>query len=222
MAATFFKKTLVNPAPGSYMPVSRFYNLFNDIDCSIVSIDLSGSVITFNIDNAVKIVMSSSSYSMWGVNDLGTDIGACMFNPARANFTFTICYSDTFFYFQYRDAYNQIFLSAYEIINGNRYFNAVNNDNDSSGITWYPITKIPLKQIENQTYYSHHAMLSYTTPLNYIDYSSDILFSGDTVSDYIDTNTLTCSNVAQNDILTFKGHNYYSLGPNTLIQLNAN
>lgn len=222
MAATFFKKTLVNPAPGSYMPVSRFYNLFNDIDCSIVSIELSSGVITFTIDNIVKIVMNSTNYTMWGVDDSGNHVGDCMFNPARDNFTFIICYSDTFFYFQYRDTYNQIFLSVYEIIDGNRYFNAVNNNNDTSGINWYPITKIPLKQIENQNYYSHSTMLRYTTLLNYVDYSSDVLFSENTASEYIDTNTLACSNIAQNDILTFKGHNYYSLGPNTLIQLNAN
>lgn len=219
MAATFFKKILVNPHYGSYMPASRFYNLFTDIDCSIVSITLSSGIITFTIDNLVKIVMNSNNYSMWGVNDLGNNVGECMFNPARANFTFTICYSDTFFYFQYRDGDNVIFLSVYEIIDGTRYFNAINNNNDSSGITWYPITKIPLKQIENQNYYSHSKMLSYTAPLNYIDYSSDVLFSGDTVSDIADTNTLTTTNIAQNDILTFGAHNYYALGPNTLIQL---
>ena len=107
----------------------------------------------------------------------------------------------------------------YEIIDGNHYFGAIGSQ-DTTGTPWYPITSVPLKQVENQNYYNHIQMLSYTAPLNYIDYSADVLFKdGTTLSNYIDTNTLTCTTVTQDTIFTFGAHNYYSLGPNTLIQI---
>lgn len=205
------------------IPITVVKNFFDNLGTDMISTSLSGQVLTVRVDNIVNIEFNKANlYHVTVYDESGNRVAWTQFNTTSPNvppYTFSACFSDTFFYLQYSDSSNRRLLFVYEIIDGNRYFGAIGSQ-DTTGTPWYPITSVPLKQVENQNYYNHIQMLSYTAPLNYIDYSADILFKdGTTLSDYTDTNTLTCTTVTQDTIFTFGAHNYYSLGPNTLIRI---
>lgn len=204
------------------IPITVVKNFFDNLNSDLISTSVSGQVLTIRVDNLINIKFSKVNYHLTVYDENDSIVAWTQFNTTSPNvppYTFSACFSDTFFYLQFSDSSNRRLLFVYEIIDGNRYFGAIGSQ-DTTGTPWYPITSVPLKQVENQNYYNHIQMLSYTAPLNYIDYSADVLFKdGTTLSDYVDTNTLTCTTVTQDNVITFGAHNYYSLGPNTLIQL---
>lgn len=215
MGATIVKKIYnIN-----YIPNSTVKNYFDNLNASLISTSASGEILTITVDNLVTIVFNRPSYQLSVFDENNNIIAYTAFNTSSTRippYTFVSCFSDTIFYFQYNDNYSNRLLFVYEIIDGKRYFGAIGGTT-----SWYPITSITLKQVEDQSNYAHIKILNYTAPLNYIDYSSDILFeNGNTMSNYIDINTVTCTTVTQDNVITFGAHNYYSLGPNTLIQLN--
>lgn len=205
----------------NYIPNSTVKNYFDNLNASLISTSASGEILTITVDNLVTIVFNRPSYQLSVFDENNNRIASTTFNTSSTRippYTFLSCFSDTIFYFQYNDNYSNRLLFVYEIIDGKRYFGAIGGTT-----SWYPITSITLKQVEDQSNYAHIKILNYTAPLNYIDYSVDVLFeNGNTMSNYIDTNTITCTNVTQDNVITFGAHNYYSLGPNTLIQLKDN
>ena len=209
------------------IPITTVKNFFDNLNASLISTSLSGQILTITVDNLITIEYnkensSSRRFTLTVFDENGSRIAYAGFNTTSSYvppYTFLACYSDNIFYHQYNDSYNRRLVFVYEIIEGKHYFGATGSS-DSSGQPWYPITSVSLKQVENQSNYAHIKILNYTAPLNYIDYSSDVLFeNGNTMSNYIDTNTITCTTVTQDNVITFGAHNYYSLGPNTLIQL---
>lgn len=195
------------------VPLSTVKSLFDNLGASIISTSLSGGVLTILIDNIVTITFRN--YTVEAFDENGSSISSAMYNPYTNPLTFIVGYSDTVFYLEYRDSYARGLLGIYEIIDGKRYFGALGGSNG-----WTPISSVSLKQIENHNYYQHTSILNYVAPDNYIDYSIDMLFeNGNTMSDIIDTNTVTCTGITQNRKITFNGHTYYSLGPNTLLEL---
>lgn len=209
MSATIVKK-VINI---DNVPLSTVKGIFDNLGASIISTSLSGGVLTILIDNIVTITFRN--YTVEAFDENGNSISYAEYNPFREPHTFIFCYSDTFFYLEYRDAWGVGIICVYEIIGDTRYFGALGGE---SG--WTPISSVPLKQVENHNYYQHTSILSYVAPDNYIDYSIDMLFeNGNTMSDIIDTNTVTCTSITQNRKITFNGRTYYSLGPNTLLEL---
>lgn len=210
MGATIVKK-VINI---ENVPLSTVKSLFDNLGASIISTSLSGGVLTIRIDDIVSITFRN--YTVEAFDENGSSISSAMYNPSTEPLTFIIGYSDTIFYLEYRDAWSRGLVAIYEVIDTKRYFGALGG---SSG--WTPISSVQLKQVENHNYYQHTSILSYVAPDNYIDYSIDMLFeNGNTMSDIIDTNTVTCTSVTQNRKITFNGHTYYALSPNTLLELN--
>jgi len=208
-------------AARTYSP-STFKAFLDTFDCPIISTSITSYTLNINVNNIVTVALNMDNNRTQVIYN-GTTSNYSMinsYNPAQMT---AIC-GDTFFYLQFNCDYGagRRFCFVYEIISGKNYFGAVGAGTESSSAhVWYSITDITLKQVENSLNYTHKKVLSYAAPLNYIDYSSDILFeSGTYASDVIDSNILTCSDVPQDNVITFNGNNYYSLGPNTLIQLN--
>ena len=74
---------------------------------------------------------------------------------------------------------------------------------------------------DNITYY-HSPRLNYSVDFGYIDFSSSALFTSSTQkANVTDTNLLSCTTVTAKQVITFKGHNYYSIGTNTLIPMDS-
>lgn len=217
---TLIKKTIVNDIPGSSeMPMQYFLTFWNAIDCSLIkSCTLSNKILTINIDNTIQLVFNgNASYTLYIIDDTGTQQSGCTFNTFRDYFDFNIYFTDTFFYFQFHDAYGVRYIFVYEKINDKRYFGYNYAESDTH---WFSITEITLKQVENQLNYKYKKMLDYTAWIENIDYSTNFLFdANDLVTDIIDTNTLTCTNVLINTVISFKAHNYYSIGANTLVEV---
>ena len=209
------------------IPISTVKSFFDNLGCSLITTSSSGESLTILVDNTASLRFnrstSSTSYSLYAFDDNHNTMSYCSFNIWTRPFTFLACYSDTFFYFQYNDAYNRRLIFVYEIVDNKRYFGATGTTDSTQGAGWYPITSVSLKQAENQEIYVHTKLLNYIAPSNLIDYSVDFLYEKNNASSNIpDTNTVTCTTVTQDNVITFGAHNYYSLGPNTLIQLNDN
>lgn len=219
---TLVKKTIVNNDGGSsQIPMEYFYTFLNSLNCPLItSQSLSNKIITLDIDNTIQLVLNGNSrYAIYVIDDTGTELTGGTFNTFRAYFNFTIYFTDTFFYLYFRDANSDKFFLVYEKISGKRYFGTTWAD---STVSWLPINTLSFKQVENQSYYKYSKLLNYSCGLDNLDYSSNILFnSNDQVTDIIDSNTLTCSTVPTNNIFTFNGKNYYSIGPNTLVEVDS-
>ena len=214
------KTTIVNNnTGGSKTPLEYFYTFLNSSNCPLItSQSLSNEIITLGIDNTIQLILDAySGYEMYIIDDTGTKIAGSNFNTFRGYFHFTIYFTNTFFYLQFKDNYGDKFFLVYEKIGGKRYFGTTWSD---STISWFSITALNFKQVENQSYYKYGSLLNYSCNLDSLDYSSNILFdSNNQITDIIDSNTFTCSTVLANTILTFNGKNYYSIGTNTLVEV---
>ena len=195
---------------------------FDSLNCPIITTSISSHALYVTVNNIVSLIFnfgigrtqvsyngSTTSYSV-----LNT------YNPA----TITTVTGDSIVYVQFNGVYGagRRILFLYEMIDNKSYFGAIGSGTESTH-AWFSIADLTLRQVENNLTYTHKKMLDYTTTLNYIDYSTDLLFeNGDAVSDIADMNTVTCTTVTSDSVITFGGKNYYSAGTNTLIQLNVN
>lgn len=217
---TLIRKTFVNSGPGSSkIPMSCFNIFFSTLNCPLItSQSLSSDILTLGIDDTIQLILNGNSrYEIYIIDDTGTEVTGGTFNTFRDYFNFTIYYTDTFFYLYFKDPYGDKFFLVYEKISGKRYFGTTW---DAATIPWLSITALTFKQVENQSNYKYSQLLNYSCGLDNIDYSSNILFnSNNEVTDIIDSNTLTCSTVSTDTILTFNGKNYYSIGANTLVEV---
>jgi len=217
---TLVKKTLVKNYidSSSTLPMASVKAFFDTIDCSLIkSCTLSSNTLTIGIDNTIQLVLNAP-YEIFIYDDAGSKIGGIDFNTFRDSFNFLIYFTDTFFYLYFWDNYGYKYLLLYEKIDSKRYFGTTY----TSESTQLFITDLTIKQVENQSYYKYNKLLNYSCGLDNIDYSSNILFnSNNEITDIVDTNTLTCSTVPTYYMMTFNGSNYYSLGANTLVEVDS-
>ena len=217
---TLVKKTLVKNYvdSSSTLPMDSVKAFFDTIDCSLIkSCTLSSNTLTIGIDNTIQLVLNAP-YEIFIYDDAGTKISGTDFNTFRNSFNFIVYFTDTFFYLYFFDDYGYKYLLVYEKIDSKRYFGATY----TSESTPLYITNLTIKQVENQSYYKYNKLLNYSCGLDNIDYSSNILFnSNDEITDIVDSNTLTCSTVPTYYMMTFNGSNYYSLGANTLVEVDS-
>lgn len=208
MSATFIKHQFNI----DNVPFSTIKNYFDGLDISIISTSLSNNVFTITIDNTTSIRFEY--YIVTVIDDLGYGVASAMYNPFTEPLTFIIGFSDTFFYLCYYDSYSRGVTAVYEKISGKRYFGGTGTGN------FQPITSIRMKSVEDQGSVYFKKVLNYSVDSGSLDYAQNVLFNRDSAMILVDPNTITCTDVTQNKIITFNGNRYYSLGPNTLIQLN--
>jgi len=217
---TLVKKTLVKNYidSSSTLPMDSVKAFFDTIDCSLIkSCTLSSTTLTIGIDNTIQLVLNAP-YEIFIYDDAGSKISGIDFNTFRDSFNFLIYFTDTFFYLYFWDNYGYKYLLLYEKIDSKRYFGTTY----TSESTQLFITDLTIKQVENQSYYKYKKLLNYNCGLDNIDYSPNILFnSNNETTDIIESNTFTCSTVSAYHIMTFNGSNYYSLGANTLVEVDS-
>jgi hypothetical protein len=206
MSATFVKHQFGN------VPFSTIKNYFDGLNISIISTSLSNDVFTITIDNTTSV--SFRYYTAAAYDDFGYNIAENMYNPNTIPLTFITGFSDTFFYLCYYDNWSRGITVVYEKINGKRYFGGTGTGG------FQPITSIRMRCVEDQGSVYFKNIISYSVDSGTLDYTQNSLFNPLNNIILVDPNTITCTDVTQNKIITFNGNRYFSLGPNTLIQLN--
>lgn len=210
MSATFIKHQFNI----DNVPFSTIKNYIDGLNIPIISTSLANNQFDIMVFNTYKIrfeYYSCRIYDELGYNLVGDQV---MYNPFTEPLTFIIGYSDTFFYLHYYDAYSRGFTCVCEIIDNRKYMGVV------TGGSFQPITSIRMKCAEDQNSVYFKKVLNYSVDSGNLDYTQNLLFDYPGNVILTDSNTVACTDVTQNKIITFNGNRYYSLGPNTLIQLN--
>lgn len=206
--------------PAQTWSLSTLKIFFDNLNCSIITTDLSSNVLTIHVNGVVDFLFDFNTGTTRVVYN-GVSTGYSYLNTWNSA-TITAVYSNVVFYVQFTCNYGsgRRVLFLYESINGVDYFGAVGAGTESTaGHAWYPITSVTLLNTSTGVTFSHDVILNYSVEQGYIHYASDYLFSEGYKTSAVDANFITCSSVPTNRIITFKSHNYYSVGANTLIQV---
>lgn len=195
---------------------STLKTFFDSLNCPIITTSLASNVLTINVNNIVNVVFDFSASRTKTVYN-GTTKEYSIINTYNSATITAVC-NENVFYVQFNGNYGsgRRFCFLYENISNEDYWGAVGAGTDSSsGHAWYSITDITLSQTETSLTYNHGTRLNYACELGYIDYAPDVLFiSGYKSID--DPNFITCSTVPTDQVITFQGQNYYSIGAHTL------
>lgn len=208
--------------------VSILKENLDNLGCPILTTTATNTTLTVTIDNTCGILFDFGNSAIKTINSDGSlSTEAVNLVDFHGPFTFINVFSSDFFYLQYSDSFRDVgrkYVFVYEKVDSDKYYGAYGSFGDFyDRHEFYPISDVPLTKVGFSELYWHKQILNYSAPLGYIDYCVDLLFtSGDIVSSVVDTNTISCSTIEKNNVITFGSNNYYSLGPNTLIQLNAN
>ena len=196
------------------VPFSTIKNYIDGLSIPVISTSLANNQFDIMVFSTYKIrfqYYTCHIYDEFGYDLVGDSV---MYNPFTEPLTFIIGYSDTFFYLHYYDAYSRGFTCVCEIIDSRKYMGVI------AGGSFQPVTSIRMKSAEDQGSVYFKKVLNYSVESDNLDYTQNVLFDKLDNMILIDPNTITCTDITQNKIITFNGNRYYSLGPNTLIQLN--
>ena len=176
----------------------------------LVSINGTDIVIDNRYFYRLQTVSGWPGIALYDVNDPSQYIGAgsVTFN---GNGTVTVVSSDTLFYMQAFDNESKGPFFIYE-----KTSNFTIRAFTAGRSSFRDIRNFTLDDLNTGYNYKHVAMLNYNTQPDHINYTQDILFKSN-VKSFFDPNFITCTPVAIDSVITFKGHNYYSVGTNTLV-----
>ena len=132
----------------------------------------------------------------------------------------TICYNENLFWLQLGDGNSKRVCVVYQKFSNGLVISGLLGTHGSAGsMDFQPINNFSLIDMETSQTYTHKNMLNYDVPLGEIDYGTDVLFNGSVITNISDPNFLTCSTVTQDQVITFNGANYYSVGPHTVVPI---
>lgn len=182
---------------------------------SFITVDTANSRIYIDEAHSCYIYRDWWQYQFYINGNISTQ-------PAfRSDDTITVALSDKLFYMH---AYNssqgdQMFVLAQKLDNGLIYKFAFKRDTSNQFIpldySWDYID-----MYNDNLLYKHGKILNYSTSPNYINYTTDILLLNG-IRTYFDNDLITCTSVLPNNIITFGGQNYYSIGTNTIVRINS-
>lgn len=198
---------------------------FEDVqqDCSLITsvdrVSISEVHVVINSECTISFRASGETYFQI-ITPNGSSYDGFWFNRYV---TLTSVYTDTLYYLQTHDnrysPNGQRMLFIYEIASGKCIY-GWNYDSYFYPTAFRDIKSVPFTASGDPAVpYVHTALIPYSSNLNKIAYlDKDILING-TMKGLTDTNFISCSNVAVDSVLTFDGHNYYSVGENTIIRI---
>lgn len=200
------------------MTASRYKAYLDTLDCPIMTSVIDNGDLFIHVDNAYNIVISFNNNRFgYQLNDVTRYL--TMMNPYNAQ-TIVICYSDDIFYLQHTANYGagRRFFSVYEKVDEKRYVANIGSGTGSSDVhDWYSIQDLTFECLEDGLTYKHDSRLKYEQKIDYIDYTVDnLLTQGGEITNTVDPNFVSCSNVIANSMLTFNDQNFYAVGSNIL------
>lgn len=209
---------------GQGYSASTIKAFFDSLNCPLIEVSIESNATILNVDNVVEVLFNFNA-NRTQVRYDGATSNYSMINRYNA-LGLTALFDENVFYVQWNCEYGsgRRFCFLYEKIEGISYFGAIGAGTESSSQhAWYSIVDIPLTNVNTSMTYAHRARLNYTDELGYIDFTSDALFDSNNYKTHIeDSNFVACSTVRADQVVTFQGQNYYSIGANTLIKINAN
>ena len=133
-----------------------------------------------------------------------------------------ITYIEKFFSLNVVDSNGRAYAVIYEKIGESIFWGWNGNvDQWSTYHGFYSLEEITMYNLETSEAYTHTKRLNYPCPLGVLDYSENCIFKGG-YKDLIEPNFLACSTVTANQVITFDGTNYYSIGTNVLVEIENN
>ena len=202
---------MANVKKGTGLGYSGIISLINSLNIDYITIN--GSSVT--IDNHVTL--------SFGINAvyLSVDGGSSTrISRVSESCTVVITYSDKLFSLNVVDNSGRAYAVIYEKIGDDCYYGWNGNvDNWSAYHGFYSIEEITITNIATSESYTHSARLNYSCQLGIVDYTDDCFFKAG-YRDIPEPNFIACSTLVANQIVTFEGVNYYSIGTNTLIEYN--
>ena len=186
---------------------SMWDSFFNGLNCPLIS--ASGG--TVDIDGKFSLRLSGQTvYFYKGSSQL---VGSTYNFPMVV----TVCCNDSFVSIQLKDPQSRRIVLVYEKLEGLDVYATAGGGNNS-GTAFFSINSLTFTDNETALTYAHKARLNYADGLGYIDYTDEVLFdSNNHKTDIEDPNFVACSTVPADQVITFQGKNYYSIGANTLV-----
>lgn len=197
---------------------------FDGLNNPMVTTALSNSNNTLNItiDNLVTVnITRRTANTSWIDNVTVTYDGSTTSKIASFewNQKITICSGENTIYFQIQDgsasATGRRFAFLYEKVGDTKLYGY---SGSTTAVSFYDISGILLTSIAPTAgaTFIHGTTITYNANVGMIDYiNSDFLFSNG-VHTVTDSNFMACTTVPVNQIITFNGKNYYSIGAHTL------
>lgn len=196
----------------------RYKAYLDTLDCPIMTSVIDNGDLFIHVDNAYNIVISFNNNRLgYQLHDITHYI--TLFNGYNPQ-SIVICFSDDVFYLQQNGEYGagRRLLSVYEKVDEKRYVANIGSGTDSDQFhSWYSIQDLTFECLEDGLIYKHDSRLKYTQKIDYIDYTVDnLLTAGGEITNTVDPNFVSCSNVIENSMLTFNDQNFYAIGSNIL------
>ena len=204
--------------------IQDYLDFFSGLNCRFISV--SSSTISINSGEITIEIADNAGYTNgrdWSITYPGAEEPTVLLQQGAE--TIVACYSDVFLFFTVESSDTNKIVFVYEIVTednatahlyGHSY-SAKSGNPDIHGVT--------LTSSESEATYTHGKLLNYSCEnvypdyYGYIDYANDYLVSSSVITEVVDENTLTCSIVTANKIVTFEGTNYFALGTNTIIPI---
>lgn len=200
------------------MTADRYKAYLDSLNCPIITSVIDNGDLFIHVDNAYNIVISFNN-SRFGYQLHDTTNYLTLMNGWTTQ-TIVICFSDDMFYIQHTGNYStgRRFVSAYEKIDEKRYVANIGSGTGNNDFhEWYSIQDLTFECLEDRLPYKHGSRLKYTQKIDYIDYTVDnLLTGGGDITNIVDPNVVSCSNVTANSMLTFNDQNFYAMGSNIL------
>ena len=191
--------------------LTAIYDFFSGLNCPLLSISQDSESVTIVIDSEITLIFTMRNPYIYITYD-------SVQRALQTYGVYTVGYSDVLFYLQVYDAYGRRQLFLYEIVAGNKLF-GTNRSSTALSRPFYSIATVPLADLDTGFEYSHTKIIRYVDDTLYVDYlDTDILLLGSTFA-FLDPCFITCTTVTEDAIITFGGHNYYSVGANTLLRI---
>ena len=186
----------------------------------IVSMINSLGLDYITVSGSTVIIDSHVSLS-FGINAVYISIdggSSSRISRVSENCTVVITYSNNLFSLNVVDDSSRAYAVIYEKISDKNYYGW--NGNVDSWTTYhgfYKLEEITIYDIETSGAYTHSPRLNYSCELGVIDYADDCLFKAG-YRNISEPNFIACSTITANQIVTFEGTNYYSIGNHTLVE----
>lgn len=200
------------------MTASRYKAYLDSLECPLITSVIDNGDVFIHVDDAYNIVISFNN-NRFGYQFHGVTNELTLMNTWNPN-TVVICFSDDVFYMQHTAEYNagRRYLSVYEKIDERRYMANIGSGTEfNSYHDWYSIQDLTFECLEDGLLYKHDSRLKYTQKIDYIDYTIDnLVTNGGDITNIVDPNFVSCSNVTANTTITFNDQNFYAVGSNIL------
>lgn len=193
---------------------TKLKSFFDSLNCELItSVTISGNYVLIEIDEIVTLKWNATASESIKIIYDGTEstvYGCDSVYPPRGE-TLIAIWSNNFIIIKsknnYDDGNRMTFI--YEQVNESEYFGMTNTFNFNS---------VTIKNTDDNFSYSHKARLNYEAEIGKIDFTTDaIMQNGIKVLE--DENFIACSIITSDQVITINGVNYYSIGTNTLAQL---